>query len=205
MPYPDGVERCPWPKPTNALYVRYHDTEWGVPERDDRALFEKLILDGAQAGLSWETILNKREAYRRAFDGFEPEVMARYGARKIASLLNDAGIVRNRAKVNAAVTNARAYLALREAEGSFGTWLWGFVDGRPVQNEWSTTRRIPARTALSDRISKELKQRGFKFVGSTIVYAYLQAVGIVNDHLVTCFRYRQVAKMGGAKGRAKSR
>lgn len=187
--------RCPWPKASNPLYVKYHDTEWGVPEYDSRALFEKLILDGAQAGLSWETILNKRENYRRAFDGFEPEIMARYGARKVASLLADAGIVRNRAKIAAAIGNARAYLEMTEKEGPFSRWLWGFVDGVPIQNTHTGLKAIPPRTPLSDTISKELLKRGYKFVGSTIVYAYMQAVGIVNDHLVTCPRHAACAKL----------
>jgi DNA-3-methyladenine glycosylase I len=198
---PKPVIRCPWPKASNALYVRYHDTEWGVPERDGRALFEKLLLDGAQAGLSWETILNKRENYRRAFDGFDPEVMARYRARKVASLLADAGIVRNRQKVAAFIGNAKAYLELVEREGDFDRWLWGFVDGRPVQNRFETLRQIPPRTPLSDAISKELQSRGFKFVGSTIVYAFMQAVGMVNDHLVTCFRHERCARLGRRRSR----
>jgi DNA-3-methyladenine glycosylase I len=193
--------RCPWPKATNPLYVRYHDEEWGVPERDGRALFEKLLLDGAQAGLSWETILNKRENYRRAFDGFDPGRIARYGARKTAALLADPGIVRNRQKVAAFVGNAKAYLELVEREGDFGRWLWAFTDGVPVQNRWTGSRQIPASTPLSDAISKELKARGFKFVGSTIVYAFLQAVGVVNDHLVTCFRHEACAKLGRRRSR----
>ncbi len=192
---PKPVGRCPWPKPTNALYVRYHDTEWGVPEHDDRALFEKLILDGAQAGLSWETILNKREGYRRAFEGFEPEVMARFGARKVAALLADPGIVRNRAKVAAAIGNAKAFLALKDEVGSFDRWLWGFVDGAPVQNRWTSIRQVPPTTKISDAISKELRARGFRFVGPTIVYAYMQAIGMVNDHLVTCFRHAECAAL----------
>lgn len=198
---PKPVVRCPWPKATNALYVHYHDTEWGVPERDGRALFEKLLLDGAQAGLSWETILNKRENYRRAFDGFDPEKMARYGARKTAALLADPGIVRNRQKVAAFVGNAKAYLELVEREGDFGRWLWAFVDGAPVQNRFETIRQIPARTPLSDAVSKELQKRGFKFVGSTIVYAFMQAVGMVNDHLVTCFRHEPCARLGRRRAR----
>jgi len=196
------VVRCPWPRSTNPLYVHYHDTEWGVPEHDDRALFEKLILDGAQAGLSWETILNKRENYRRAFDGFDPGTIARYGARKVASLLADPGIVRNKAKVNAAVGNAKAFLALVEKEGSFDRWLWGFVDGAPVQNAWSGLRQIPPTTKVSDALSKELKQRGFRFVGPTIVYAYMQAIGMVNDHLVDCFRHAECAKLARRGRRA---
>jgi len=169
-----------------------------VPERDDRALFEKLLLDGAQAGLSWETILNKRENYRRAFEGFVPETMARWDARQVRRLLADPGIVRNRAKIASALGNARAYLALVEREGGFGRWLWGFVDGRPVQNAWKTIRQVPATTPLAERLSKELRGRGFRFVGPTIVYAYMQAIGMVNDHLVSCFRHAECAKLGRA-------
>ena len=198
---PKDVVRCSWPKATNPLYVHYHDTEWGVPERDGRALFEKLLLDGAQAGLSWETILNKRENYRRAFDGFDPEKIARYGARKQAALLADAGIVRNRQKVAAFIGNAKAYLELVEAEGDFGRWLWAYVDGVPVQNRWDGIKQVPPRTAVSDAISKELQARGFKFVGSTIVYAFMQAVGMVNDHVVTCFRHEACAKLGRKRAR----
>jgi DNA-3-methyladenine glycosylase I len=194
--------RCTWPRSTNALYVHYHDTEWGVPEHDDRALFEKLILDGAQAGLSWETILNKRENYRRAFEGFHPEKVARYGARKIASLLADPGIVRNRAKINSTVGNAQAFLELVEREGSFDRWLWGFVDGKPVQNAWTGMRQIPPTTKVSDAISKELRRRGFRFVGPTIIYAYMQAIGMVNDHLVECFRHAECARLARRGRRA---
>lgn len=188
---PRDAVRCPWPKPTNALYVHYHDAEWGVPERDGRALFEKLLLDGAQAGLSWETILNKRENYRRAFDGFDPEKISRYGARETAALLADPGIVRNRQKVAAFIGNAQAYLRLVEAEGDFGRWLWARADGAPIQNAWERVEQVPARTPLSDEISKELHARGFRFVGSTIVYAFMQAVGMVNDHLVSCHRHAE--------------
>jgi DNA-3-methyladenine glycosylase I len=195
------LERCPWPRATNPLYVRYHDTEWGVPEHDDRALFEKLVLDGAQAGLSWETILNKREGYRAAFQGFFPEKIARYGAREVTRLMNDAGIVRNRAKITSAIGNARAFLELRESEGSFDRWLWAFVDGAPVQNSWSGTGKIPASTKVSDAVSRELRARGFKFVGSTIIYAYMQAIGMVNDHLVTCFRHAECARLARARPR----
>jgi DNA-3-methyladenine glycosylase I len=200
-PAAKDVKRCPWPKASNALYVHYHDTEWGVPEYDDRALFEKLLLDGAQAGLSWETILNKREAYRAAFDGFVPERIARYDARKRAALMGNPGIVRNRQKIEAAVTNARAYLELHEREGGFARWLWGFVDGRPVQNAFHAPRQIPPTSPVSDRLSKELRARGFKFVGPTIVYAFMQAVGMVNDHLVDCFRHRPVARLGARRRR----
>lgn len=165
---------------------RYHDEEWGVPSREDRHLFEMLVLEGAQAGLSWSTILNKRAGYRRAFDGFDPHRVARYGERKVAALLEDPGIVRNRLKVRGTVTNAGAFLALAEAHGSFADYLWAFVDGRPIVNRPRTLADLPARTELSDRIGKDLKGRGFTFVGSTIVYSFLQAVGVVDDHMVTC-------------------
>ena len=185
--------RCGWCV-GHPLYVHYHDEEWGVPEHDDQKLFEKIILDGAQAGLSWLTILKKREGYRRAFDGFEAGKMARYSEQKIARLLADPGIVRNRLKVNAAVTNARAYLKLQEDLGSFDRYLWQFVNGRTIRNQWTSLKELPARTAESDAMSQSLRQRGFKFVGSTICYAFMQAVGMVNDHLVTCFRHREVAR-----------
>ena len=187
---PDRV-RCAWCG-DDPLYVAYHDREWGVPGRDDRYLFEKLLLDGAQAGLSWLTILRKREGYRRAFCGFDPERIARFTADDQARLLADAGIVRNRRKIASAVRNARAFLELVENEGSFATWLWDFVDGRPVQNAWPSVEALPAATPLSGRVSRELKRRGFNFVGPTIIYAWLQAVGVVNDHVVDCFRWREV-------------
>jgi DNA-3-methyladenine glycosylase I len=193
--------RCAWAKPTNPLYIAYHDDEWGVPAHDDHHLFEMLVLEGAQAGLAWETILGKRVAYRRAFDGFDPSRVARFDARRQAALCRDPGIVRNRLKIASAVTNARAFLAVVDAFGSFDAWLWRFVDGRPLQNAWPSLRQVPARTALSDAVSKDLAQRGFKFVGSTICYAYLQAVGLVNDHVVGCFRHRACARLG-AKRRA---
>jgi DNA-3-methyladenine glycosylase I len=177
----DTPARCTWCL-NHPLYIAYHDEEWGVPEHDDQKLFEKIILDGAQAGLSWLTILKKREGYRRALDGFDAQRIARYNNRKIASLLADPGIVRNRLKVNAAVTNARAYLKLREELGSFDRYLWRFVDGGTIQNRWTRTRE-------SDAMSKDLQQRGFKFVGSTICYAFMQAVGMVNDHLTSCHRH----------------
>jgi DNA-3-methyladenine glycosylase I len=176
--------------------VDYHDREWGVPVRDDRTLFEFLILEGAQAGLSWITILRKREGYRAAFDGFDAEEVARYGEAKIEELLADSGIVRNRQKVRAAVGNARAFLAVQEELGSFGEYIWSFVDGRPIQNSWRTLAEIPATTRLADAISKDLKKRGFRFVGPTIVYAHMQATGMVNDHLIDCFRYPEIAGMG---------
>ena len=191
-PSASGI-RCEWCL-GHELYVAYHDEEWGVPEHADRKLFEKLILDGAQAGLSWLTILKKREGYRRAFDGFDAAKMARYSERKIESLLADPGIVRNRLKVQAAVLNARAYLKLREELGSFDRFLWQFVDGRPKQNAWRSLDQIPARTPESDAMSAALQARGFKFVGSTICYAFMQAVGMVNDHRTDCFRHRELTR-----------
>ena len=193
---PRAKTRCHWAPAGKPLYVAYHDEQWGVPEHDDRALFEMLILEGAQAGLSWETILNKRDAYRRAFDRFDAEKIARYDARKVRSLLADPGIVRNRLKIAAAITNARAFLATREEFGSFDRYIWRFVDGVPRQNAWREHRRIPARTAESDAMSQDLKRRGFTFVGSTICYAYMQACGLVNDHVTSCFRYREVRRLG---------
>lgn len=177
--------RCPWCLSTPE-YVRYHDEEWGRPQRDDRVLFEFLILEGAQAGLSWRTILEKREHYRRAFAGFDPAKVARFSDTKLEQLLLDPGIVRNRLKVWSARTNARAFLELQAEHGSFADWLWDFVDGAPLINRPASLKDVPAKTELSDRISRELLRRGFKFVGSTIVYAYLQAVGVVNDHVVGC-------------------
>lgn len=198
MPRPSSTRiRCQWAKPTNRLYVKYHDEEWGVPAHDDRHLFEMLVLEGAQAGLAWETILNKREAYRVAFDGFDARRVARYDARKTAALLANPGIVRNRLKVASAIGNARAFLAVQKEFGSFDAYLWGHVDGRPVCNAWKSLHEIPPKTALSDTLSKDLRRRGFNFVGSTILYAYLQAVGVVNDHVTGCFRYRAVQR-GGA-------
>jgi DNA-3-methyladenine glycosylase I len=194
--HPDGLHRCPWPDPADALYVGYHDTEWGVPEYDDRALYEKLVLDGFQAGLSWITILRKRDNFRRAFDGFKPEKIARYDARKKASLMKDAGIVRNRLKVEGAVLSARAYLDVMEKGPGFSALLWDFMDGRPKVNRFRSTKQVPAETALSQKISKELAARGFKFVGPTIVYAFMQAVGMVNDHLVKCHRHEMCCKLG---------
>jgi len=184
--------RCGWAR--NPLAEAYHDAEWGVPIHDDPKIFEFIVLEGAQAGLSWDTILRKREAYRRAFDGFDPAKVARYGARKVAALLANPGIVRNRLKVGSAVRNARAFLRVQEERGSFDAYIWGFVDGRPIVNRWKALRQIPARTPLSDTISKDLKKRGFSFVGSTIVYAHLQATGVVNDHVVSCFRWREVQR-----------
>ncbi|ABA05958.1 DNA-3-methyladenine glycosylase I [Nitrobacter winogradskyi Nb-255] len=189
----DGLTRCPWPG-DDPLYLAYHDTEWGVPEYDDRALFEKLILDGFQAGLSWITILRKRDNFRRAFDGFLPEKIASYDEKKVHALMNDAGIVRNRAKIEGAVTSAKSYLAIMERGPGFSTLLWNFMDGQPKVNRFKTTANVPASTPLSIKISKELASRGFKFVGPTIVYAFMQATGMVNDHLVTCHCHETCGK-----------
>ena len=189
-----GRKRCPWCL-GSPEYVRYHDEEWGVPVHDDRVLFEFLILEGAQAGLAWSTILAKRENYRRAFDGFDPARVARYGARDVTRLMADAGIVRNRLKIRAAIENARAALAIAERHGSLDAYLWRFVDGAPLQHRRRSLRQVPARTGVSDALSKDLRGHGFRFVGSTICYAFMQAVGMVNDHLVTCFRHREVASL----------
>jgi DNA-3-methyladenine glycosylase I len=172
--------------------IAYHDLEWGVPVHDDRLLFEFLILEGAQAGLSWSTILNKRDNYRRAFHNFDPRKVARYDARKIKSLLADAGIVRNRLKIKAAIQNAKAFLAVQKEFGSFDAYLWRFVNGKPIRNPWKNSEQVPARSAESDALSKDLRQRGFNFVGSTICYALMQAIGMVNDHAIDCFRYAQI-------------
>ena len=190
------MPRCPWA--TNEPNIAYHDKEWGVPVHDDRKLFEFLILEGAQAGLSWTTILNKRENYRKAFDGFRPEKIARYGAREVKRLLGDPGIVRNRLKIAATINNAKRFAAVREEFGSFDTYLWSFVGGRPIQNRRRRMADVPARTPESDAMSRDLLQRGFKFVGSTICYALMQATGMVNDHLITCPRH---AELGGATRR----
>jgi DNA-3-methyladenine glycosylase I len=187
------MRRCEWVRVENPLYVQYHDEEWGVPVHDDRQLFEMLILEGAQAGLSWETILNRREHYRHAFDNFAAVQIAQYDARKCAELLQNAGIIRNRLKIAAAVANARAFLNVQEAFGSFDAYLWRFVDGTPRQNAWHHLAEIPARTAASEAISTDLTRRGFRFVGPTICYAFMQAVGMVNDHLTSCFRYTALA------------
>jgi DNA-3-methyladenine glycosylase I len=184
------TQRCPWA--TTPLMIQYHDQEWGVPQHDDRILFEFLVLEGAQAGLSWSTILHKRDNYRRAFDNFDVRKVARYDARKLKKLLADAGIVRNRLKIAAAIQNAKAFLAVQKEFGSFDAYSWRFVDGRPIRNAWKTIKQIPARTPASDAMSKDLITRGFKFVGPTICYAHMQAVGMVNDHLVDCFRYREI-------------
>jgi DNA-3-methyladenine glycosylase I len=192
--HPDGKIRCWWPG-IDPLYVAYHDTDWGVPETDDRALFEKLVLDGFQAGLSWITILRKRENFRKAFDGFDAHKMVRYSPEKLAALMQDAGIVRNRAKIAGVVPSARVFLEIQEKEG-FANYLWKFVDGRPVQNNLTSRAGVQAETKVSQAISKDLKARGFTFCGPTIVYAFLQACGLVNDHLVGCFRHAEVAELG---------
>jgi DNA-3-methyladenine glycosylase I len=184
------MTRCDWAK--NDLAVQYHDAEWGVPLHDDRRLFEFLILEGAQAGLSWDTILRKRENYRAAFDNFDAGLVALYDASKCAELLNDEGIIRNRLKIASAVRNAREFLKVKEEFGSFDSYVWRFVDGKPIVNARENIGQVPAKTAISDQLSKDLKRRGFNFVGSTIMYAFMQATGMVNDHLVSCFRYREV-------------
>lgn len=184
------MPRCPWA--ASEPNITYHDEEWGVPVHDDRKLFEFLILEGAQAGLSWTTILKKRENYRRAFDGFRPEKIARYGSRGVKRLMNDAGIVRNRLKIAATIQNAKAFLAVQKEFGSFDAYLWSFVGGKPKQNDWRSMKQVPARTAESDAMSRDLLRRGFKFVGSTICYALMQAVGMVNDHLLNCPRHAEV-------------
>jgi DNA-3-methyladenine glycosylase I len=194
--HPDGLRRCPWPG-HDPLYVAYHDDEWGVPEFDDRALYEKLVLDGFQAGLSWITILRKRENFRRAFDGFDPEKVARFTPARIERLMQDAGIVRNRMKIEGAVLSARAHLTLLQQGPGLSRLLWDFVDGRPRANRWRSTAQVPAETELSRRIAKELARRGFKFCGPTIVYAFMQAVGMVNDHVVTCHRHAALSKPSG--------
>jgi DNA-3-methyladenine glycosylase I len=185
-------KRCTWPG-EDPLYIAYHDREWGVPVHNDRKLFEFLVLEGAQAGLSWITILRKRGAYREAFDRFDFNKVARYGERDVKRLMGNPGIVRNELKVRSAITNARAFLKVREEFGTFDRYIWSFVDGVPLVNRWKSTREIPASTPLSDAISKDLKRRGFSFVGSTIIYAHMQATGMVNDHLVGCFRHRELS------------
>lgn len=188
----DEKSRCDWVPLSDPLYLKYHDEEWGTPLHDDRKLFELLILEGAQAGLSWKTILNKRENFREAFDGFDPEKIARYNDEKIAQLLSNPGIIKNRLKINAAIANAKAFLEARDEFGSFDAFIWKFVDGVPVLNSRERIQDVPAKTEISDRMSKELKKRGFKFVGSTICYSFMQATGMVNDHVVSCFRHSQI-------------
>ncbi len=187
-------KRCSWPT-DNSLMIKYHDKEWGTPVHNDKKLFEFLLLEGMQAGLSWSTILNKRENFRRAFDNFDFNKIAKYNKRKIDSLLKDAGIIRNKLKVESAVTNARAFLKVRKELGTFDKYIWRFVNGKPINNELKSLKDIPAKTKLSDEISKDLKKRGFKFVGSTIVYAHMQATGMVNDHTVDCYRYKELTSL----------
>jgi len=187
-------KRCSWVNVDNALLVEYHDREWGVPNHDDRKHFEFLILEAAQAGLNWSMVLNKREGYRRAFSQFDPEKVARYTKARIDKLVADPGIIRNRLKIESAVKNARALLAVKEEFGSFDKYSWQFVDGKQRQNRWKTLRQIPPTTAESDKFSRDLKQRGFSFVGSTVIYAHMQAIGMVNDHVVDCFRYRTIKR-----------
>ena len=189
------VQRCEWAG-EDPLYVNYHDREWGVPVHDDQKLFEFLLLEGAQAGLSWITILRKRENYRQAFDAFDPHPIARYDQAKLDSLLQNPGIIRNKLKIRSAIQNARAFLRIQEEFGSFNKYIWGFTNHQPVINSWTQMNQIPASTPLSEAISKDLKKRGFNFVGPTIVYAHMQATGMVNDHVVTCFRYDQINQMG---------
>src|SRR5258706_5801731 len=191
-----NVRRCHWVANGSPPYVAYHDKEWGVPQHDDRVLFEFLILEGAQAGLSWSTILNKRETYRKAFSRFDVGKIAKYDKAKIAKLLRDPGIVRNRLKVEAAVNNARAFLEVQKEFGSFDAYIWQFVGGRPRRNAWRSHKQVPASTPESDAMSKDLKRRGFKFVGSTIMYAFMQATGMVNDHALDCFRWKQLERKG---------
>jgi DNA-3-methyladenine glycosylase I len=190
------MNRCAWPG-ADPLYVSYHDQEWGVPVYDDRLLFAKLILDGAQAGLSWITILRKRDGYYAAFDNFDPQIIAAYDEAKFEQLINNPAIVRNRQKIRSTIKNAQAYLQLKEEEGSFSDFLWSFVDGKPIQNELNSLSQIPAKTPESEALSKALKKRGFSFVGPTIVYAFMQAVGMVNDHVIDCFRYEEVKALSG--------
>ena len=189
------LTRCEWTAKGDELMVAYHDEEWGTPTHDDRDLFELLTLEGAQAGLSWSTILRKREGYRRAFEGFDPAKVARYGPRDIERLLGDAGIVRNRLKIESAITNARCVLAVQDELGGFAKYLWSFVGDKPIVNKPSLIKQVPATSRESDALSKDLKRRGFKFVGSTIIYAHMQATGLVNDHLGTCFRYKETARL----------
>ncbi len=195
MTQPDEIQRCEWTGTVNDAYIAYHDEEWGVPVHDDIKQFEFLLLEGAQAGLSWWTVLKKRGAYRKAFADFDPQKVARFSSKRIERLMGNAGIIRNRLKIAAAVTNARAFLNIQDAFGSFDSYIWRFVDGRTVQNRWRRLKDLPATTSESDALSNDLKQRGFKFVGSTIVYAHMQAVGMVNDHLVHCFRHHECRRL----------
>ena len=186
-------QRCPWPS-DDKLMIKYHDKEWGVPVHNDRKLFEFLILEGFQAGLSWRTILHKRGNFRKAFDNFDFNKVAKYNKRKVNSLLKNEGIIRNRLKIEGAIINAKAFQQIRKEFGTFDKYIWGFVDGKPIKNKFKSLKHLPAKTALSDKISEDLKKRGFKFVGSTIVYAHMQATGMVNDHVVSCYRYKEVKK-----------
>jgi len=190
-----GLNRCRWATPGDALYVAYHDEEWGVPEYDSRALWEKLVLDGFQAGLAWITILRKRDAFRRAFDDFDPEIVARFGEADRARLMDDAGIVRSGAKIDAAIAGARIWLDMREHGEDFSAFLWGFVDGKPLQNRWGEIGEVPAQTPLAAKVAGALKAKGFKFCGPVITYAFMQAVGMVNDHTATCYRHSEVARL----------
>ena len=187
-------KRCGWAGESNPLMLEYHDREWGVPVREDAKHFEFLVLEGAQAGLSWSIVLNKREGYRRAFSEFDPNKVARYTEKRVQKLLLDSGIIRNRQKIEATVRNARAFLSIQEEFGSFDTYAWRFVNGKPLVNRWKAMKQIPATSAESDAFSKDLKKRGFSFVGSTVIYAHMQAIGMVNDHLVDCFRYREIVR-----------
>ena len=195
------INRCEWAPLNDPIYIKYHDEEWGIPVHDDQRLFEFLMLEGFQAGLSWRTILYKRDNFRAAFDQFNPAVIASYDEDKISELLQNALIIRNRAKILACIENARAFLRIQDTYGSFDAYMWGFLDGIPVQNSWRQMSDIPAKTADSDRLSKHLIQKGFKFVGSTICYSHMQAVGMINDHLVDCFRYAEIRQMSGVENR----
>ena len=198
------MKRCVWVPADDPLMLEYHDREWGVPVHDDRRHFEFLVLEGAQAGLSWSIVLRKREGYRRAFSEFDPERVARYTKKRVQKLTLDSSIIRNRMKIEAAVSNARAFRAIQEEFGSFDAYCWRFVDGRPKRNRWKATREVPATSPESDAFSKDLQRRGFRFVGSTIMYAHMQAVGMVNDHLVDCFRYRELRRLDSPVGRPAS-
>ena len=191
----DARKRCEWVSDDNPLLVRYHDQEWGVPANDDSKHFEFLVLEGAQAGLNWSIVLSKREGYRRAFSDFDPAKVARYSEKRIEKLILDSAIIRNRLKIKSAVHNAKAFLAIQEEFGSFNTYAWQFVDGRPKLNRWKAMREIPATSPESDAFSKDLKYRGFTFVGSTVIYAHMQAIGMVNDHVIDCFRYREIQRL----------
>ena len=193
----DSRQRCPWSLGVSEAYQAYHDQEWGVPARDDRTQFEFLLLEGAQAGLSWSTVLHKREGYRKAFADFDPVKVSRFTDKRLEKLAQNPAIIRNRLKIAAARTNARAFLEVQDEFGTFSDYIWGFVDGRPVQNKWRTESRVPATSKISDLLSKDLKKRGFKFVGSTIIYAHMQATGMVNDHIAGCYRYQKCADLAG--------